>query len=267
MYNSPIQHVRQLIMSNDDLDHIPSIVPTREEAARGNAKGSRAKARTTRGGASRPAPAGTGGSGLLGRLVSTLALVVAAVACAWAWQLQQQLDQAGSVVERYAQRIGDLEARLSDTDEGMNQNATLQAAKIRELDSEVRKLWDNVWKKSKERLAKLEASSDSQGKKVAGMEKSLSEAESQLEGAAGDIAKLKSVAGDLERLMSSARANQAEVERVADTLNRINLDLAKLSKRVEANEEWVSSINVFRKQVNANLAELRSAVRGMQAAP
>jgi chromosome segregation ATPase len=251
-------------MSQDDLDHIPSIVPTRDGAPGRAAAGSRQKAR---GGASRPASAESGSSGLLARLFITVSLVAAAVACAWAWQLQQQLDQSSLELERYAERIGDLEARLSDTDEGMNQNATLQAAKIRELDSEVRKLWDNVWKKSKARLEKLEASSASQGKKVAGMEQSLAAAETQLKGAAGDIAKLKSVAGDLERLMSSARANQSEVERVADTLNRINLDLAKLDKRVEANEEWVGSINAFRKQVNANLAELQSVVRSLQTAP
>jgi uncharacterized coiled-coil protein SlyX len=105
---------------------------------------------------------------------------VAAVACAWAWQLQQQLDRAGSEMESYARRIGDLEARLSDTDEGMSQNAAVQAAKIRELDTEVRKLWDNVWKKSKERLAKLEASSASQGKKIAAMEKSVASAQSRI---------------------------------------------------------------------------------------
>jgi chromosome segregation ATPase len=197
----------------------------------------------------------------------TVSLVVAAVACAWAWQLQQQLAVAAVEMEDYAQRIGDLEARLSDTDEGMSQNAAVQAAKIRELDTEVRKLWDNVWKKSKVRLDKLEASSASQGKKVAGLEKSLSTSQAQLKGAAGDIAKLKSVAGDLERLMASASANQSEVERVADTLNRINLDLAKLSKRVQANEEWVGSINAFRKQVNASLADLQSTLRSMQATP
>lgn len=254
-------------MSNDDLDHIPSIVPTRDAApqrAAGKVRGKGASARS----ASRPQGGATGGgSGLLARLFITVSLVVAAVACAWAWQLQQQLDRAGFEMESYAQRIGDLEARLSDTDEGMSQNAAVQAAKIRELDTEVRKLWDNVWKKSKERLAKLEASSASQGKKIAAMEKSVASAQSQLKSAAGDIAKLKSVAGDLERLMASAKANQSEVERVADTLNRINLDLAKLSKRVQANEEWVGSINAFRKQVNASLADLQSTIRSMQAPP
>ena len=67
--------------------------------------------------------------------------------------------------------------------------------------------------------------------------------------------------------MSSARANQSEVERVADTLNRINLDLSKLNKRVQGNEEWIGSINAFRKQVNANLTELQASVRSLQAAP
>ena len=161
----------------------------------------------------------------------------------------------------YDMRIGDLEARLSDTDEGMNQNAELQAAKIRELDSEVRKLWDNVWKEASERLAKLEKSSSAQGKKLDSTASSLATAQGQIKAAGGDIAKLNSVAGDLERIIASGKVNQAEVERVADSINRVNLDLAKLSKRVQDNEEWIQSINAFRKQVNASLAELQAALR------
>lgn len=205
--------------------------------------------------------------GLPGRLVLTATLVVAAVACAWAWQLQQQLMQSNEASAGYAQRIADLEARLSDTDEGMNQNATLQAAKIRELDSEVRKLWDNVWKQSKERLAKLEQDSARYSKATGANEKAIAAAQSQLKSAAGDIARLKSVAGDLERLMASARANQAEVERVADTLNRIDLEQAKLNKRVQSNEEWIGSINAFRKQVNAQLTDLQASIRLLQSTP
>ena len=155
-------------MPDDDLDHIPSIVPTRDSVPRRDTGNGRAP---KKGAARRPggqaADSGSGGSGLVARLFITVSLVVAAVACAWAWQLQQQLEQSGFAMERHAKRIADLEARLSDTDEGMSQNATLQAAKIRELDSEIRKLWDNVWKKSKARLAKLEADSAKYGKRVA----------------------------------------------------------------------------------------------------
>ena len=107
----------------------------------------------------------------------------------------------------------------------------------------------------------------SQAKKLASAEKAVSTVQTQLKSSSGDIAKLKGVAGDLSRLMSSAKTNQAEVERVADALNRINLDLAKLSKRVQSNEESVNSINAFRKQVNASLTSLESTVRVIQARP
>jgi len=257
-------------MPHDDLDHIPPIVPTRDNVPHRASSKTRA-GKGNGGGARRPVAqkpvSGTGGSGLLARLFITVSLVIAAIACAWAWQLQGQLQQANVQMKDYAVRIGNLEARLSDTDEGMSQNAAVQAAKIRDLDTEVRKLWDNVWKQTKSRLAKLEAENKSQGKKLAGAEKSLAAVQSQLKGTAGDIAKLKSVAGDLSRLMSSAKTNQAEVERVADKLNRINLDLAKMSKRVQSNEEWIGSINAFRKQVNASLTELQGSIRAMQAAP
>ena len=254
-------------MSNDDLDHIPSIVPTRD----GVSSGKPPKGRPARGGTSRsPGSGGAapgGGTGPIARLLITVSFVVAVVACAWAWQLQQQLEETAAVGRVYAERIGNLEARLSDTDQGMSQNATVQAAKIREMDKEIRKLWDNVWKKSKERFAKLERDSASHGKKLAATETALVASAAKINSASKDVARLKSVAGDLERLMASAKSNQAEVERVADTLNRINLDLSKLNKRVQGNEEWISSINAFRKQVNANLSELQGTVRSLQASP
>ena len=248
-------------MSNDDLDHIPSIVPTRDNAPRPTGGGATAKGRKPRGAASRSTPTNTGGSGLLARLFLTLSLAAAAVACAWAWQLQQALQESNTRIEDYSKRIGDLEARLSDTDQGMNQNAELQAAKIRELDTEVRKLWDNVWKQASERLAKLEKDGASQGKKIDTTAAGLATAQGQIKSASADIAKLKSVADDLERIIASGKANQAEVERVADSINRVNLDLAKLNKRVQGNEEWIESINTFRKQVNASLGELKAALR------
>lgn len=254
-------------MSQDDLDHIPAIVATRDGEPRRSSKtraGGGERSRRTANG-KRPSPAA--GSGVAARLVLTVSLVAAAVACAWAWQLQSQLQQATDQMESYATRIGDLEARLSDTDEGMNQNAAVQAVKVAELESEVRKLWDNVWKESKERLGKLEAASSSHAKSIKGMEGSVAGAQSTLKETSADIAKLKSVAGDLARLMASARTNQAEVERVADALNTINLQLAKLDKRVQGNEEWMGSVNAFRRQINTSLSELQATVRSMQATP
>jgi chromosome segregation ATPase len=269
-------------MPHDDLEHIPSIVPTRD----GMPERGDARPRTTNRNEGNRQPNSQKhavkerGTGVLTRLFVFVSLIVAVAACAWAWRLQAQLMQADERIADYATRIGDLEARLSDTDEGMSQNAEVQAAKLSELDKEVRKLWDNVWKETKDRLSKLEAGNASQDKNIGAVQGSVSTTQSQAKATSaevaglktevaalkGEIAGLKSVAGDMARLMNSAKANQTEVERVADTLNQINLSLAKLDKRVASNEEWVASINTFRKQINTSVSELQAAVRAQSAA-
>lgn len=253
-------------MPQDDLDHIPSIVPSRDTEPRpATSRAGNGKSGGSRDGRG-PASA-RGGAGLLARLFITVALVVAGVACAWAWQLQQRLEQADHQLASYSGRLADLEDRLSDTDEGLSQNTEAMAVKIKELYSEVDKLWASAWRRNKANIEELQASSKSHGDSVASLKKSMTGVESQIEDAAADLAKLKGVAGDLERLMASARANGAEVERVADSLNKINLELSKLNKRVQSNEEWVDSINAFRRQINTTTSDLQAQIRALQATP
>lgn len=253
-------------MAHDDLDHIPAITATRDGVPR-NPRG------TTRGSQSaskgrKPERASSGGGvGLFARLCITMALVVAAVTCAWAWQLQERLEQRGHLLERYEARISDLEDRLSDTDEGLNQNSATMGVKIKELYSEVDKLWASAWRKNKAQIEALQKQSASTIKKAASSEKALASNQTQLKSMTADIARLKSVAGDIERLVVSAKTNQAEVERVADTLNRMNLDIAKLRKQVKGNDEWTGSVDAFRRQVNSTLTRLQASIRALETTP
>ena len=134
------------------------------------------------------------------------------------------------------------------------------AVKIKELYSEVDKLWASAWRRNKARLDEIEGTNSNQGESLAALKKDVAAANS-------DLARLKGVAGDLERLMANAKANQAQVERVADTLNRLDLEMSRLAKRVEANEGWVESINAFRRQVNASISQLEGTVRTLQQGP
>ena len=77
-------------------------------------------------------------------------------------------------------------------------------------------------------------------------------------------AALQKVAGDLERLSKTAKDAQINMERIADNVNKANLDRAALTKRVATNEEWIESINAFRKQVNGNINRLETQLRSMQ---
>jgi chromosome segregation ATPase len=231
------------------MDNIPPIVPSRDEVAArsGNRK---SRARSGNGGER------SAGTSLFARLFIAIALVVAAVACAWAWQLQQELLVANERLEDYSRRIGGLEDLLSDTDESMNQSSAVMSAQLKNLDSEMRKLWD-ARKSSNGKIAKLEKGAKSRSSQVSKLGKTDTDTTTRLAALVADVETLSAVADDLERLLANAKTNEAQLERLSDDVNRFNLESAKLQKRVAANEEWVESINGFRKQVNRKLVELQ----------
>ena len=247
---------------NDDtlMDHIPPIIPARDEVvSRQHSSG-----KTAGRGKQAARSGGGGGAGIVARLFIVIALVVAAVATAWAWEQQQQLDAAAALMVRYEARISDLEDRLSDTDEGMNQSAASLGVKIKQLTSEVDKLWASAWRKNKARIAALETSSSAHGSRLSTLGNTDKEYSAQLKSLAADVAKLRSVAGDLERLASTATANQAMMERLGDDSSRTTLEVAKLQKQVQSLEEGKAAVDGFRRQVNQSLLQLRKNISQLQ---
>jgi len=255
-YNATFK-ARILTMPRDDMT-IPSFAADRDEAVASAPRGA-VPTRSPR------AVASAGASGMT-RLGLTIAFVVAAVACAWAFQLQTELDRADQDQAALATRVADLEALLSDTDESINKSAQNLGAQMRLLDSEVRKLWD-ARKVSNNSLDKLKKSTGSLEGRTKKLESASSTQSSAVASLKKDIAALKKVSGDLERLAKNAKQAQTDVERLADSVNKANLERASLNKRVAANEEWVQSINAFRKQINSSIADLEGRLRAMQSSP
>lgn len=249
-------------MSRDELQTIPSFAADRDEAVTSAPRG----AVPSRG---RPTGGGSGSSAL-GRLVLTIALVVAAVACAWAWQLQQLLDATMANQTALATRTADLEALLSDTDESVAQSAAALGAQLKVVDKETRRL-EQRRREMDVRLDKFEKSATALATDVktvkSGVDSNASQAKAlttNVDKLVADLASLKQVAGDLERLSTTAKGVQTNLERLADNVNKANLERAALNKRVAANEEWIESINAFRRQVNTNISQLESGLRALQ---
>ena len=241
-------------MSRDDLNDIPSFTANRDEAV----------SSAPRGAIPARAPRTEAAMGLTARLVLTIALAVAGIACGWAWQLQTALDDAQRQQKLTQGRVADLEALLSDTDETVNKSAAAMGAQLRLLDTEVRKLWD-ARKISNGKLTKLEKTAVTQEKQITNLNNKTTTQAEQLASAQSELAALTKVAGDLERLAASAQRAQTDVERLADGLNKSNLERSALRKQVESNAEWIESINAFRRQVNANIAELEADVAALSA--
>lgn len=241
-------------MSRDDLKDIPSFAANREEAVSSAPRGA-IPARAARGEAA---------LGLTARLVLTVTLVVAGIACGWAWHVQKLLDASQTQQKATQARVSDLEALLSDTDETVNKSAAAMGAQLRLLDTEVRKLWD-ARKISNAKITKLEKTLVTQEKQITGLNAKTTTQAGQLTEMQSELAALTQVSGDLERLAASAQRAQTDVERLADGLNKSNLERAALRKQVESNAEWIESINAFRRQVNANIAKLEADMAAMSA--
>jgi len=241
-------------MSRDDLNDIPSFTANRDEAV----------SSAPRGAIPARAPRTEAAMGLTARLVLTIALAVAGIACGWAWQLQTALDDAQRQQKLTQGRVADLEALLSDTDETVNKSAAAMGAQLRLLDTEVRKLWD-ARKISNGKLTKLEKTAVTQEKQITILNNKATRQAEQLALAQSELAALTKVAGDLERLAASAQRAQTDVERLADGLNKSNLERSALRKQVASNAEWIESINAFRRQVNANIAKLEADVAALSA--
>lgn len=254
--------------SNDDqLDNGPKIAPAHDEIAsfhRGSARGSFAASLGE-------VPDVKGGpSGVMKTILTVVVLVLLATA-AMAGFMYQKLVYAEKSIRLYETRIGDLEKRLSVTDESMSESSDAIKEKTREMDSEIRKLWDNVWKKSKERFAEYDVKLASHDKSIANSDKFivssklLQSKNSQVFADLGkQLEKVKSTQNTVQANQRKLERHESNIETVSDKVNRTNSSIANLEIRVKETEEWVESINGFRRQLNRDIIELKKKVGQMQ---
>lgn len=245
----------------DDLVEVPSIAISRDDVDHYR-QNNRRKAT--------PAPEVVLTAPASSSKVSVIMLFVMAVGLALvSFYLYQELQVSKTELAENYRRIELLEKRLSSTDETLNQSGATLQSRIQEMDGEVRKLWDNVWKKSKERLDALDASI----KRNEAQQKKLSEALAKLEkdNESGKTAlnKLEQRAAEFDKVAVIAKNAQASIDSVQKTsekqvakITAAQDEIDSMKSRIKANEEWIRSVNEFRKQVNRDLESLRQQAQG-----
>ncbi len=163
-------------------------------------------------------------------------------------------------------RVADLEALLSDTDESVEKSAAALGAQLNVVDKETRRL-EQRRREMDNKIVKLEKASAATQTDVGKLQTLVAGQGKSLTAMNADLTALKRVAGDLERLSKTAMDAQANLERLADNVNKANLDRAAMKQRVTSNEEWIESINAFRRQVNASISRLEDQMRSSQSVP
>lgn len=221
-------------------------------------------------GSSGPSYAG-GQTSWLTRVVLLIVFIALGAVAFWGIQLQNELNQSKQKLAEYDKVIMALREKLDITDESINQSSAQADDRLKQLDSEIRKLWDNVWKKSRKRLDSNEAGIAALKNQQASFLKTINEQTELLStidlslGAISenfpvvqaDAAEAKKATGTLVSSIESVRAD-------VQSLRSQQLGLAAQSEEFE---EWIESINGYRKSVNRRLSELEAQMNSPTAAP
>ena len=218
----------------EDLTDIPTMTPARDEVVERRQVPSRAP---------EPPPSGRG----LAIVLFLLVVVLVAGAGYQFWLQSKALKQQLAFADG---RLAALEAQLASTGDEISQSDAAVRIRLKELDSEVRKLWDNVWKKSKAQLEEHDKSIRNLTERT-GVARKLSSANAaSLTGLSAEVEELADIVAALQQSDSRSKAQQVQVREQADKLSQLASQTEALSARVSESEEWVDSFNAFRRQVN-----------------
>jgi chromosome segregation ATPase len=157
----------------------------------------------------------------------------------------------------------------------MMQSDTQFEDKVNMLDSEVRKLWDNVWKKTKTELAKHDNALIAQNKKIAsqstiiaGLKKTNSSISAKLGANQIAISALNEQlfatsdnSTSIEKLQSQMAGLAQNLTVVKESMGNLTNQQRDLLKRISESEEWVEAFNGYRKEVNQKLLRLEGVSR------
>lgn len=209
-----------------------------------------------------PSVSSNGGSGL--KLILVGVSVVLLLTAVLAGFLQHRLKIAEQSLQLTQARVADLENRLSVTDESMSESSVAMQIKIREMDFEIRKLWDNVWKKNKERFAELETQQETLIKSVNDNKNFINKTEQKFiqndkitDNLTQQLKTLAELKAQLTANNKKLRQQENIIENANDNVTRLTTRLVKAERLASDNKERLDSVDNFRRNINSDISKLK----------
>ena len=221
--------------SGDNL-HIPAIKPAKDELA------------SRRGGSQRSRQGSESNGSSSSNLVSLMALIVAIAATGAAYFLWQQNTQLIESVSLADQRILKLEQQLTSTGDELTQSDAAVRVKLKELNSEVAKLWD-ARKVNNKKLKEHDTSIKNLTTRTGKLNEALKNDTQQLTVLSAEIDELIEELEKIEPDNLNARLNELSILKASHET---------LASDVKDNSQWLLSIDEFRRQVNQRLNAIQN---------
>ncbi len=273
-----------------------AIIPERDEIASYRSRHGNAAATSTGNVASVAPPVKTSV-----KLFIFIAFIIACGAVGLALYLKLELDKANGHIASSQKRVKLLEDRLSITDEHASESAVVLKMKLKEHDSEIRKLWAISYNKNKQAIAENKENVAKNQEDLAAQEKLITtntsgvgNNQAALEAMQRQIKshtnKVEQHAGLLQamdaRLISldeTGTANNSTLGQLAsdykmlelrvDTIDKLattvtndngGVKVKKLEEGIRRNTDAVTGINAHRKQINKELLQLKQEIQRLQ---
>ena len=185
-------------------------------------------------------------------------IAISASICCYYLFTQNQLAEAR--ISAAELRLSSLESRLTSAGDEMTQSDEAVRVQLKELDREVRKLWDNVWKKSKITLDEHSVNIKNLTTRTTKLNDQQALSKQQLSALNGEIMGYSASLEELTEDLDSLQAASQQLAAMNQLLQNLEQQLRAYDKRIGANEEWLDSIDSFRRQVNRQLNALSQPV-------
>lgn len=201
-----------------------------------------------------------------------LMLIAVSVGLArWNYVLQIQHDATAHMLDMARDRITAVEGRLSTTDDSMSKSGVVMQVQIKELKNKTDKLWEQMdklwasaWRRNQKELEdqskqlKVQAGLiGEQKKRLISSQDRLVENRKRIEKMAEQLKTLSAMSQKIAQLEASLKTENKQKQQSIDTLNRVSAKQNTLIERVKANEEWVASINGYRRQLNTKIEQMQ----------
>jgi chromosome segregation ATPase len=243
---------------NEPLTDIPQMVPDRDELVSYQRQKQKNKPKESE------EESGGETSSRSGNTLVYVVGLIALLAAGAAGYLFTQLQNA-------QERVAALEQRLSSTDESVNQSSGALQVKINEVNDALAQVRDETLKKYKAQIDQQAGQITALDKSIKGTQSTLSSTDKNIgeqtkliEGLRGDINKLP---GLVDQAKQRIDQQQSALDALSNKVKGVNDAQTKLDARLANNEEWVESINTFRKQMNREIVNIKQQIAGGKPTP
>jgi uncharacterized protein HemX len=183
-------------------------------------------------------------------LAILLALIAASIAGFSYWQLMQaqiMLQDQQMRLQNQQGRIAELENRLALSDDESTQSLVAVSTKLKEVSSEIKKLWGVSYDTNRKAITENKAAITSQEQNYQALKKTLETQQTALN-------------NNDQRLLEQGLLMNTLRERVdeqGESLKSESSAVVEIKKRVKNNEEAVVAFDIFRQSVSRDLLQIK----------